>query len=389
MTTNLNPNNSRIDVADVLRGLSVVAILLLHSIEHFNFYSFPDTSEQCAFLNFMDKAVWDGMFFAFGGKAYAIFAMLFGFSFYIQDRNQTQRGRDFRLRFCWRLILLLVIGNINAIFFTAEVLVLFALVGFVLPLTCRLSDKTLLVIAAVCLVQPVALYYTIHASLDPEFVTPAIATRSYWAACREMQSGGTFLEMARVNLVEGQIASLAWAWDNGRFFQTAALFIIGMLVGRRSLFEEQNLKVWYWVGGVALLCFFPLSGLTDMLPKYIESKSILVPLKLILSSLSKFSFMLLLVSAVLILYYKTAAQKRMRGIISYGKMSLTNYISQSFVGAVIFYNWGFGLHDNLTITMSILVGVVLVIVQIWACNWWMRSHKQGPLEYLWKRATWL
>ena len=131
--------HTRVDVADVLRGLAVMGIIILHSIEHFNFYSFPDTSEQSAWLNFTDKAVWDGLFFMFGGKAYAVFALLFGFSFFIMDDNQRMRGKDFRLRFCWRLILLFIIGNINAIFFTAEVLVMYSLLGVVLVLTCRLS----------------------------------------------------------------------------------------------------------------------------------------------------------------------------------------------------------------------------------------------------------
>lgn len=128
--------HARVDVADVLRGLAVMGIIILHSIEHFNFYSFPDTAGQSAWLNFSDKAIWNGLFFMFGGKAYAIFALLFGFSFFIQDDNQRLRGNDFRLRFCWRLILLFLIGNINASFFTAEVLVLYSLVGFILPLTC-------------------------------------------------------------------------------------------------------------------------------------------------------------------------------------------------------------------------------------------------------------
>ena len=48
---------TRIDVADVLRGLAVMGIIVLHSIEHFNFYSFPDTSTQSAWLNFSDKAI--------------------------------------------------------------------------------------------------------------------------------------------------------------------------------------------------------------------------------------------------------------------------------------------------------------------------------------------
>ena len=74
--------HARVDVADVLRGLAVMGIIILHSIEHFNFYSFPDTAGQSAWLNFSDKAIWNGLFFMFGGKAYAIFALLFGFSFF-------------------------------------------------------------------------------------------------------------------------------------------------------------------------------------------------------------------------------------------------------------------------------------------------------------------
>ena len=141
--------HARVDVADVLRGLAVMGIIILHSIEHFNFYSFPDTAGQSDWLNFADKAVWNGLFFMFGGKAYAVFALLFGFSFFIQEDNQRMRGNDFRLRFCWRLVLLFLIGNLNAAFFTAEVLVLYSLVGFILPLTCRLKDKWVLILAGI------------------------------------------------------------------------------------------------------------------------------------------------------------------------------------------------------------------------------------------------
>lgn len=163
---------TRIDVADVLRGLAVMGIIVLHAIEHFNFSSYPDKAMQSDWLNFMDKAIWDGLFFTFGGKAYAVFALLFGFSFYIQDNNQRMRGKDFRLRFCWRLVLLFVLGNINAIFFTAEVLVLYSLVGFILPLVCRLKEKWLWVLAGLLLIQPLPLYYVIRACIDPAFTPP-------------------------------------------------------------------------------------------------------------------------------------------------------------------------------------------------------------------------
>ena len=137
MQSTAQMRHERVNVADVLRGLSVMGIIMLHSIEHFNFYSFPSTDGQSVWMNFFDKSIWDGLFFLLGGKAYAIFALLFGFSFFIQNDNQRLKGNDFRRRFCWRLFLLFIIGNINAMFFTAEILVLYSLVGFVLVLACR------------------------------------------------------------------------------------------------------------------------------------------------------------------------------------------------------------------------------------------------------------
>lgn len=384
-----HPKHTRVDVADVLRGIAVMGIILLHSIEHFNFYSYPDTSGQSGWLNFADQSIWNSLFFVFGGKAYAIFALLFGFSFFIQDDNQQMRGHDFRLRFCWRLVLLFLIGNLNASFFTAEVLVLYSLTGFILPLTCRLKDKWVFALACLLLIQPLPLYYTLRACLDPTYVTPVIPTRSFWDATFEVQSHGTFLETLRVNLWEGQLASLAWAWDHGRVFQTSALFLLGMLIGRRGLFLKAHLPFWGKVLAGALLAFFPLYGLNQMLPDFITHTSILTPLSLIVTSLANFAFMLILVSGILYAFYQTHLHDRLMKITAYGKMSLTNYITQSIVGSLLYYHWGFALHNQLGITASFLVGVLFFLVQFGCCRWWMNRHSHGQLEYLWKRATWL
>lgn len=192
------------------------------------------------------------------------------------------RGHDFRLRFCWRLILLFLIGNLNAMFFTAEVLVLYSLVGFILPLTCKMKDKWIFILACILLIQPLPLYYTLRACFDPAFVTPALPTGDLWGATFEVQSHATFWETVRVNLWEGQLASLAWAWDNGRVFQTAALFLLGFLAGKRGLFLKENLKIWNKVLCGSLLAFFPLYGLGNMLPGFIDNPSIRTPLLLII-----------------------------------------------------------------------------------------------------------
>ena len=72
-------------------------------------------------------------FSLFAGKAYAIFALLFGLTFYIQYTNQQKKGKDFGYRFLWRLLLLGGFATLNAAFFPAgDVLLLFCVVGIFL-----------------------------------------------------------------------------------------------------------------------------------------------------------------------------------------------------------------------------------------------------------------
>lgn len=378
----------RVDAADMLRGFAVLAIILLHSIEHFNFYSFPDTAGQSNFLNFCDSAIWNGLFFLFGGKAYAMFALLFGFSFFIQHDNQRMQGRDFRLRFCWRLILLFIIGNINACFFTGEILVMYSLIGFVLVLTCRLSTRLLVVLASVCLLQPSCLYMIVRAVASPDYIVPQLDTGAYWDAVNAMQSTGDFWSTVKVNLREGQLFSLAWAWEHGRIFQTAGLFMIGMLAGRQGWLLRDKLHCWTRAFVVALICFFPLYGLKNMLGDYIANPNILTPLLTLVESLCNLSFMVILVAGLFHGYYITTRFSRVLGLlIPYGKLSMTNYVTQGIVGSALYYNWG--LHLQLGITASLGVGILILLVQYMLCRIWVGRHNHGPLEYIWKKATWI
>lgn len=90
MNNNLLKNTPpRIEVVDALRGFAVMAIILLHNIEHFNYYSFPE--ETSGWLQSVNSGIWDTMFFLFGGKAYAIFALLFGFTFYLMLASREKK----------------------------------------------------------------------------------------------------------------------------------------------------------------------------------------------------------------------------------------------------------------------------------------------------------
>ena len=156
----------RIEVVDALRGFAVMAIILVHNLEHFIFPVYP--TEQPAWLAVLNDGVFNVIFSLFAGKAYAIFALLFGFTFYIQCHNQTKKGKDFGYRFLWRLVLLLGFATLNAAFFPAgDVLLLFAVVGLVLFLVRKWSDKAILITAIILLIQPIEWYHYIMSLLNP------------------------------------------------------------------------------------------------------------------------------------------------------------------------------------------------------------------------------
>ena len=124
--------NTRIDVADALRGIAVAGIILYHSVEHFNIF----TQETIVYPLSSDQTVADVLAWLLSGKMYGIFAMLFGLSFFIMNDNQAQKGRSFSGRFAWRMCLLFLFGVINVAFYDGDILMLYAVYGlFLIPVS--------------------------------------------------------------------------------------------------------------------------------------------------------------------------------------------------------------------------------------------------------------
>ena len=389
MEHGLLAKSPRIEVVDALRGFAVMAIMLLHNIEHFNFYDFPTASS--AFMEAMDKGIWETLFFLFSGKAYAIFSLLFGFSFFIQYNNQAKKGKDFRLRFLWRLFLLFIIGCFNGAFFPGDILVLYSIIGVVLVLVCRWSDRAILIAAIILMLQPLELGKFFYAMINPDYVPAAGVWRVHSQRMYPFLSQPDFWAMVKSNLWDGQLFSLLWAWGYGRFFQTASLFLLGMLMGRRQLFANLSEHRVFWRRTLVIgaVCFVPLYFITASLPDMISNKVMLTPMNTVVSSFRNFSFMCVLVACFVFLWQQVSTHKMLHGLVPYGKMSLTNYLGQSIFGSLLFYHWGFELGRYLGITYSFFFGILFVILQMVFCSWWLRHHKHGPFEGLWKRLTWI
>ncbi len=385
----LNIKAPRIEVVDALRGFAIMSIMFLHNIEHFDYYYLPNFLPE--WIKSLDKIIWETLFFLFGGKSYAIFALLFGFSFYIQNNNQERKGNDFRGRFLWRLLLLLGFGIINTIFYEGDILMIYAVLGIVLIPVCKWNDKAVFITAFILMLQPLEWIKFFYMLLHPEYVpTPNISSH-YFELMGEYLKGDSFIDHAVGNLKVGRLASIFWSWENGRFFQAPALFMFGMLIGRRKLFitsAESNL-FWKKTLLFSFLLFVPLYVFQFFSLQIIGHKPMHESLSIIIKSWSNLAFMILIVSSFVIFYQKEHIQNILSGLIPFGKMSLTNYIMQSIVGSFIYYRYGLGIVEYTGATYSLLIGIVLFILQLSFCSWWLKTHKQGPLEYIWHKATWV
>jgi uncharacterized protein len=382
-------NNQRLHVVDALRGFAIISIMLLHNIEHFDFYYLPQGLP--AWMITIDGFIWDSLFFLFGGKSYAIFAFLFGLTFFIQSNNQAQRGHDFRGRFAWRLLLLLLFGLFNSAFYEGDILSIYAMIGIFLIPFAHLKDRSVFIIALVLMLQPYELYELFLALTNPQMEAPQSMANQYFARIGEYIPGDSFRATVKGNLTNGKAAVLYWSWENGRIVQTLSLFMLGMLAGRRKIFvpSDEMLKLWKRVLLLSVVSFAVLYPLQLQSAKMINSEAILKPFVTIITSWSNLSFMFILLAGFVLLFEKSRLHMLLNGFSPLGKMSLSNYIMQSIAGTFIYYGFGLGLYQYTGATWSLLIGIVLAVLQSRFSRWWMRRHRHGPLEYLWHKATWI
>lgn len=381
--------NTRIDVADILRGIAIGGIVLIHFIEHMNFYKFPEPHSQ--FWASVNSGVWDTVFFLLAGKMYAIFAMLFGLSFYIQHDNCAQKGYDFRLRFIWRMVLLMLFGLFDLLFYNGDILFLYAVCGLLAIPFIRASDKVLKWSAVFLMLQPVEMALIFCGIADPSTPVFDLGSGRYWSGLMSAQEHGSMAEVAAAGIKYGFPVNFVWALENGRMTQTLFLFLFGIILGRKRLFydEGNNIRTWKRILAAASCAFAILLPLYAKIPGICETACISKSLHVMFNMWKNFAMMLMIVSGTVLLFYRTPARKKMMKIAPYGKMSLTNYLGQSIVGGMLFYNWGFGLFRICGHTSSLLLGIIFVIIQYAFCRLWLAHHKRGPFEELWYKATWV
>jgi len=379
--------NSRIDLIDALRGSALCGILLLHSIEHWDFDRNPE--HPPAWLQALNQQVHDAGFFLFGGKAYAIFAMMFGVSFFLILDRWSRRGINFQGKFLWRLTVLGILGYLHGLIYCGDILLIIAILGVPLVFLHRLGNRALTWISVALVLQLPSLWETGRVLFEQGYQPAQPRHWPIYGQLWSVYSNGSFLDVIKTNLGQGQLSRLLWTFETGRYTQMLGLFIWGLLLARARVFEDPARGVRLakralrW-GAIGFVLLYPIKlhlgawGLTDM-RHYVADN--------LVSSYCNLAQMAVWAGGFVLLYQWAKARAALNLLAPFGRMSLTCYVTQALVGVPLFYGFGFALYRHLGPFFSVLVGAALAATQGTAAHFWLQRFHYGPLEWLWRACT--
>ena len=373
----------RIVSIDILRGFAILGIFLVNMPALFSpfLYLNPETywkegidQTLHAFVDIFGQA-----------SFYPLFAFLFGYGAIMIAERSKIKELSFPRLFVRRLFILLVFGCIHAfLIWHGDILITYAITGFMFMLFYKCKGKTLLITGLLVYVIPFALLSSLSfltLLLSDMNASELLYNEEAVLASLKVYSEGSFSEITSQRIQD-------WMYTNGP--ANAWLLIINilplMLLG--AAFAKQG-----WLVDVKknkkLLTRLMFVGLIGGL--FLK----------VLPYIYGLNFANLLIQdqfggPLLALFYMTffvlilqnrAIYKLLKPLANVGRMSISNYLLQSIVFTWIFYGYGFGLYGDISYVFGFVLVFVFYSVQIILSKWWLARYQYGPVEYIWRWGT--
>ena len=389
--------SERILTIDVLRGLALLGILIAHMIFWYSGGPLPQAFYQA--YNDPINGIFMGIhFLLISGKFFAIFSFLFGLSFYIQIKSLSQHQTNPSLRFAWRLAILGVIGILHHIVWRADILSIYVPLGFLLLLSRNLSNKTIFILGSLLVLNiPTKIIeaFWIFTHGTPEFITNNFVAdgAKYYATMTSTSFTSMFID-------NWHYTKDKWDYQltSGRVWITFGFFLFGMLAGRKKWFENLDAhidsfkKVWKKSGLILLttLVVGIIFGATIFaLHLKFEEQPWLRWVAGSLIDVLNTGLTVFYITWIPLLMQKAKWYQRLAPLSSIGKMALTAYLTQTLFGVMLFFSVGFGLLLKTSPGLNVVLAFLVFGLQIAFCKFWLQHFYYGPVEWLWRSATYL
>jgi uncharacterized protein len=382
----------RIEVLDALRGAALFGIIaanmrgfsgpLAAYFNHTVMWTDPASRVAQAFVDLFIQ-----------GKFITLFAFMFGVGFAIQMERADRSGITSRVFYVRRLAVLLLFGVLHFVFvWWGDILVPYALLGFLLMLFRKRSQQALLRWAAVLYAYPILLATLMWAleSAGVPIPSPPPATPEELQRIIAVYASGTYGDIVGQNVKEVPLTIFGLIFFYPRVL---GVFLFGLWVWRAGIVRDLPSKTdllrrcqkhGLWVGLLFNAMAVAVNEIFHPDPFAPSALGLVVGLCLTIGVPAGSTFY---ASTVALLWEKARWRERLRPFVAVGRMALTNYLLQSLVCTTLYYSWGIGLYGRVGPLLGFVPTVVIYAVQVALSAWWLRHFASGPMEWLWRRLT--
>lgn len=381
----------RIDVIDILRGMTLFGILTAN-MRGFNAPSQVYFNIGRMFTGTADSIAQGFIEFFVQDKCITLFAFLFGLGFAVQMDRAAERGKSVSF-YPRRLGILLVIGLIHGLgVWWGDILLPYALMGFVLLQFRNRSQTTVAwwAVGLFCSEFLIAIGFGVWGIFHP---SPPPAPRAVGLSPEMLHAisvyrDGSFLGIARYRVFDWfDINWPAWWWITF----VLPRFLAGLWVWRTGLLKnlEPHLplirKVCVWALAIGLAGDAAMAYFKFVAPPQRGVFTVQGLLNQIAHGVSLPGLSCFYACVVVLMVQNADWKRRLAPFGAVGRMALTNYLLQSLI-LTYFYHWT-KLYGKVGPAMGLIPTVVLFAVQIPVSVWWLRHHEFGPMEWLWRSLT--
>jgi uncharacterized protein len=387
-------STERVEAIDILRGLALFGILAANirgfagpAIAYFEparmWPGFPDRLAQALVETFIQ------------GKFIALFGLLFGVGFAVQLSRAQARGSRFAGIYVRRLLVLAALGLVHGLLiWWGDILLPYALTGFFLFFFRRRRDRTLLVWATLCYLAPLLLmagFVVAETVRGPFLPHPSEPTAAVLQEIVRIYGDGSWTEITAQRAREAVRHN--WGFVVFAFPNLLGLFLFGMLAWRRRVFDPPDDALPRYARIMRICLIVGVAGnATAVIIRWFVRITPMPPTAI---GVGVFGLQLLstpplsaaYVCAAVLLARRPRWRDRLVPFAAVGRASLSNYLLQSVVATLLFYSYGLGFYGDFGPAALLLPTVLVYSVEPPLSRWWLERYRFGPVEWLWRSAT--
>lgn len=401
----LNPvqANERETFMDVLRGFAILGIFIANLGTGFTWYResahltgpmlLPEWDHKMSFVHHM----------FIEGKFYSIFSLLFGWGIALQVKRGLAKGTDALPTIKRRLVFMLLLGAIHLLIWPGDIVFFYALLGFLLLPFRKFSNKTLLITGASLILLPILLYAAkmrwpwLNAPAGILFDTGGkvdhyLSGNNSEDDFKNLLRHGNWWDILKVDIA-GFFFRYGYLFFVSRIPKVLGMFLIGYVIGRTDFYKNimQHKKILYGTIIFGLLIGLPANYWLAHYMSWYERDYFNLKINGFYQTLAYAAGVVPLAMAyvaIFMLSFQTTTGKKILSVLApVGKMAFSNYIMQSLIGNFIFLGAGLGYMEQVGPVYYTLFGIVIFIIQIIISTIWLKYFNYGPLEWLWRSAT--